>query len=94
MSAVTRAKLSFLKESKSNMNFLNKSTKNAVINKNNKSLNISLNDYNNSFETFHDSSYKEKQLNNSSTKINISTENNNISKLNHNNRYKYLFINK
>ena len=94
MSAVTRAKLSFLKESKSNMNFLNKSTKNAVINKNNKSLNISLNDYNNSFETFHDTSYKEKQLNNSSTKINISTENNNISKLNHNNRYKYLFINK
>ena len=94
MSAVTRAKLSFLKESKSNMNFLNKSTKNAVINKNNKSLNISLNDYNNSFESFHNTSYQEKQLKNCSTKINLTNENNTISKLNHHNRYKYLFINK
>ena len=94
ISAVTRAKLSFLKTSKSNMNFLNKSTKNAVINKNNKSLNISFNDSNNSFDSFHNNSFQEKQVNNHSKNIILPIENNNISKLNHNNRYKYLFINK
>ena len=91
ISAVTRAKLSFLKESYSNFNFLNNSTKNVFIN--NKSLNISLNNYNNSFASTTTNSYQIKGINQNSSHKTLQTENNNVTKLT-NNKYKNLFINK
>ncbi len=91
ISAVTRAKLSFLKESYSNFNYLNNSTKNVLIN--NKSLNISLNNYNNSFASTTTNSYQIKGINQNISHKTLQTENNNVTKLT-NNKYKFLFINK
>ena len=91
ISAVTRAKLSFLKESYSNFNFLNNSTKNVFIN--NKSLNISLNNYNNSFASTTTNSYQIKGINQNISHKTLQPENNNVTKLT-NNKYKNLFINK
>ena len=98
MSAIKRAKLTILKDSKSSMNNLNSSINNvsSSYNESNKNINrtnINFNIYNNAFASSQIGSYQIKGIHKETNKqLNISKQSNMSSLIN--NKFKYLFINK
>jgi len=98
ISAIKKAKLAILKESKSSMNNLNNSINNVSsslneCNKNINRTNINFNIYNNSFASSQIGSYQIKGIKKETNKkINISKQSNIPSIIN--NKFKYLFMNK